>query len=269
MTRKFVRARPATSVPGQNTETTIMLSKLPAAPPKTECLPVSVDPNDGGPIVEVPAGGMYTCPAGGGTTWPLLDNFTNAIDELEYLLNHISDSGHQWVPMFDDYNGGPTTTIEGNVLVSHGWYDHLHMPAVIPPGPEYDVIATFKMPAVIPVNSNQCGLLARYEQAAAGANAYFAELFVLFDQPSIDVKLFKRLAGVDTQIGATWSAEIVADQIIEMKLQIRDATKKVFVDNVERISSTDNAITAPGRVALFVSSDTNEIRVESMSTASA
>ena len=35
-----------------------------------------------------------------------------------------------------------------------------------------------------------------------------------------------------------------------MKLEIRDAAKKVFIDGVERISSTDNAITAAGKAAI-------------------
>ena len=41
-----------------------------------------------------------------------------------------------------------------------------------------------------------------------------------------------------------------------MKLEIRDATKKVFIDGVERISSSDNTISAAGKAAIrYINSD--------------
>jgi hypothetical protein len=40
-----------------------------------------------------------------------------------------------------------------------------------------------------------------------------------------------------------------------VKLQIRNAAKKVFIDGVERISSADNAITATGNPGLYLRDD--------------
>jgi len=57
------------------------------------------------------------------------------------------------------------------------------------------------------------------------------------------VKLFKRVGGTFTPLGV-YDATLATGTII--KLEITDATKKVFVDGVERISSTDNALTSVG-----------------------
>jgi hypothetical protein len=61
--------------------------------------------------------------------------------------------------------------------------------------------------------------------------------------------LFKTVAGVNTSLGTFNEALINGDERT-IKLQIRDATKKVFIDGVERISSADNAITAAGRAGV-------------------
>jgi hypothetical protein len=61
--------------------------------------------------------------------------------------------------------------------------------------------------------------------------------------------LLKVVAGAETNLGSH-ALTPVASETHTIKLQIRDAAKKVFVDTVERISSADNAITATGKAGV-------------------
>jgi hypothetical protein len=68
------------------------------------------------------------------------------------------------------------------------------------------------------------------------------------------LELWKRVAGASTQLQAQSSGGMTVGQTKRVKLQVRDATKKVFHDvgagYVEILSSTDNSITAAGRVGM-------------------
>ncbi len=57
--------------------------------------------------------------------------------------------------------------------------------------------------------------------------------------------LEKRLSGSYTNL-AYYFVGTTIDQVYAVELRITDGTKKVFIDGVERISSTDNALTAAG-----------------------
>ena len=62
------------------------------------------------------------------------------------------------------------------------------------------------------------------------------------------VKLFKFESASATELGA-FDATLAVGTVI--KLEIRDATKKVYVDGVERISSTDNSLTSAGTWGIY------------------
>ncbi len=62
-------------------------------------------------------------------------------------------------------------------------------------------------------------------------------------------QLFKFVAGSATLLGS-WSQSVSAGSTQAGKLEIRGAAKKGFVEGVERVSSSDNAITAAGRAGI-------------------
>lgn len=62
-------------------------------------------------------------------------------------------------------------------------------------------------------------------------------------------QLFKCVSGSFTSLGTYGDADS-ASRSRTVKLEIRDATKKVYVDGTERISSSDNAITAAGKAGI-------------------
>jgi len=73
-----------------------------------------------------------------------------------------------------------------------------------------------------------------------GDNFYAARLYS--DGSNCDVELVKNVGGSETQLG-TYDANFGTSTDVTLKLEIRTATKKVFVDGIERISSSDDSLT--------------------------
>jgi hypothetical protein len=59
-------------------------------------------------------------------------------------------------------------------------------------------------------------------------------------------QMFKIVAGTSTSLG-TYSQTLTVSQAYEMTFDITDSAKRLLVDGVERISSSDNVITAAGK----------------------
>ncbi|MCA1570850.1 MAG: hypothetical protein LC798_11135 [Chloroflexi bacterium] len=62
-----------------------------------------------------------------------------------------------------------------------------------------------------------------------------------------DKRLRKMVAGTLTELASNTTDAVANDAI---KFEIRDATKKVYVNGVEELSSTDNALTGAGKVGM-------------------
>lgn len=82
-------------------------------------------------------------------------------------------------------------------------------------------------------------------------------------------ELHKLVAGASTSLG-TYADTVTAGVTRTAKLEVRDATKKAFIDGVEQISSADNAITAAGYGGIYLSalatpSDTKAIHLDNFS----
>lgn len=267
--RRFSRARAATMAPGQDTETTIRLSKLPAVlaaaecPPCPPCPPVTVDPNNGDPVVVIEAGGSYTCPEcapAAANLWPFLDTFTDPNGTL--LVRHVSDSGHTWAAL---YEGGINVQIQDNKATDTTFYGTHFMPSVLPPGPQYDLTAVLVMPQVIPNSANQAGMMARHKPSDFGdLYGYFLEIRGHFNNTNLDFELWllDGSGGGWTSLGI-WSQTIAANESVDVVFQCRDVAKKVLVNGVERISSDNNTVTDPGRITMYLSSGLGEFRFDS------
>jgi hypothetical protein len=113
-----------------------------------------------------------------------------------------------------------------------------------PVGAEYDVEADF----VFLSPAGDSGIGGRFDSTAA--TGYFVR-----DISGGAWDLYKVVAGSFTLLG-TYSDPVGYGDVRHVKLQIRDAAKKVFVDGVERISSSDNTITAAGHPGFWMAGDT-------------
>lgn len=154
------------------------------------------------------------------------DNFTDTNGTA--LSSHTPDSGGTWSP------GGSIMLVNANTLypsVTQGFTSWYHSAA--PASVNQNVQASFVVPHSSAVGPGICARL-----SSDGLNGYFV------DARSGGWYMWERVGGTTTQIGS-----YVGDVPTSAKtglLQVTDATKKVFVDGVERISSGNNNVTASG-----------------------
>lgn len=161
------------------------------------------------------------------------DTFTAGADQS--LVDHTSDSGHTWTKDF------------GNVLTVNAAGDYISNTAptnssryslgVTPASAEYDVQAD-----VVSTIEWSGGVVGRIDEVASDRYTAVYE--------NSDWKLVKVDAGVATTL-ATFTGDSTNGVTRTVKLELRDATKKVYVGGIERISSTDNAVTAAGKPGIY------------------
>jgi hypothetical protein len=178
----------------------------------------------------------------------LLDTFTTGADTN--LDSHTSDSGHTWTwhssgattKRLTVYQSpdtcGRSTAGSTNVVT---WYSSSWTPA----GTEYDVEWDWVYKSGSSITP--CRVVARAAWSGTTLNDAYE---VVGNYNTGSVTLNKVVAGVTTALGSHTLSPWSAPQTDAYKLEIRDATKKVFVNAVEVISTSDNAVTAAGLVGL-------------------
>ena len=159
------------------------------------------------------------------------DSFTDPDNRL--LHNHTMNSGHYWFR-----GSGVTTSCE---LLTGQCKDQsgnapVYYCSALKEGVDYDVQADI----TAPTSSGEVN--GRQDPNAVTRYA------VLYVSGATEWRLVKVVAGVTTTL-ATYVGD-VPSSTRTVKLQILDATKKLFIGGVERASTTDNAITAAGRAGL-------------------
>jgi hypothetical protein len=169
----------------------------------------------------------------------LLDNFTDA--DTTNLSAHTADSGEAW------------TATAGAVLINGNkaypsTVTALYRSAWEPPSAEYDVEAVIEFKTII----NQAVYIVA--RCADASNFYYAGKHATTHKWVFG----KNVAGVFTELG-THATGPSAGNSYTLRLEVRDATKTFYVDDVQIGQSADNALTAaqrPGIRAAAVASTT-------------
>jgi hypothetical protein len=163
------------------------------------------------------------------------DTFTDT--DGTNITAHTGETGATWTR-----HGSATVStsvINSNALSDGGSSNDICYASGLPAGVEYTVSAVTSWPVTGAACTGICG---RMDTAA---NTFY----MLRNTSATSLELFKRVAGTFTSLGTfTISSPVGTTQTLN--LEITDATKKAFQDGTERISSTDNAITAAGRAGL-------------------
>lgn len=163
------------------------------------------------------------------------DTFT---DTAGTLLNaHVGETGANWTK--HGSSGAPTLVVSNAGRIYCSGLNTIYYTSGVPASAEYDVEWITRYLSTPQSFNVATAITARHSTVAD--TFYMARLS--FDQ----LELYKRVAGTFTLLGS-YAFTPVTNTDYAIKLEIRDATKKVYLDGVERISSTDNAITAAGRV---------------------
>ncbi len=111
------------------------------------------------------------------------------------------------------------------------------------PSPEYAVEAAVTIRSSL--SASAC-ITARMDPASA---TFYA---ACYDQGAKTWRLVKSVDGSQTFLGQ-FAERLPANSVRTVKLVVRNASKQVLVNGVQRISSTDNAITAAGRAGVYFS----------------
>lgn len=165
------------------------------------------------------------------------DSFTDTAGTV--LDSHTGETGASWTehPSFSD---GESVISDGNRLRPNvlGTNGPGYYASGVPDSAEYDVEADYRVVTVVAGSVQIAGRLSTSAQTEYLARYGDGEW-----------QLFKAVSGSFTLLGS-FSQTISAGNTYNLKLEIRDAAKKVYIDSVERISSADNAITADGRAGM-------------------
>lgn len=168
------------------------------------------------------------------------DSFTDTAGLL--LSSHKSDTDQTWVRHTPSGTGTASITA-ANMIRRSGTGNAGYTVSATPDSAEYAVSATFTVRSSL---SARLGLTARVSPTSA---SYYS---VIHDQGLHTWQLMKTVNGVSTILGQ-YPERLPAGAVRTVKLEIKDASKKVFISNVERLSSTDNAISEPGMAGVYFS----------------
>jgi len=161
------------------------------------------------------------------------DNFTGS----GTLQAHTSDSGHSWTRV----ETSADVTLVSNQLQDASSGAPTYTISITPATNEYDITVD-----VIPQSGNwSSGPVGRVTGSSGALNAYN----VFWDAGAAVWRLYRQVLGVFTSIG-TYSGDSPSGTTRTVKMEIRDATKKIFIDGTERISSTDDTVTAVGSAGI-------------------
>lgn len=176
----------------------------------------------------------------------LKDTFTDADNTA--LTAHVGEVGAGWTihpsytPNYTILNGRVYNPNAATAVYASG----------VPGTVEYDVEGTL----FFHTTGNQFqGIVGRFSTTA---NTYYTVRWSTWGttkSPIFGWELIKSVAGTQT-ILAQSAFTATAGATYTVRLSIRDAAKKVFIDGAEIISNTDNAITEAGRAGLRAANST-------------
>jgi hypothetical protein len=199
--------------------------------------------------------GVHHAPAGGGPAYVVQDTFTGADGTL--LTAHTGETGATWTKVTGVGFLTNDMEIRSNRARGLGNYGR-EVASGVPATAEYDVQADIYVASV----SDAAGVVGRC--ASSGDSCYLAQ----YDSTSGAWQLYETVGY--TLLGS-FSQSLSVTQTYTIKLQVRNATKKVFIDGVERISSADNSITAKGSggIQFGVTSETTGLHVDNFTVVNA
>ncbi|GAF85333.1 unnamed protein product, partial [marine sediment metagenome] len=190
---------------------------------------------------------ITTDAAGCGSNARVCDTFTESSDTD--LTSHTPDIGTGWTKVYDnttDQTDAQITAVTDIVVATTSELSkgqtYTAQPA--PSSVDQDISVTIK--ALEPDSGTiACGIFGRM---ADTENYYAVRILPNDHATSNSVELWKFQNNAATSLGS-YDATLAVGTVI--KLEIWDAHKKVYIDGVERISSTNNDLTAAGTWGIF------------------
>ena len=161
------------------------------------------------------------------------------------MLNHKGDKNAYWSDVPPLTTTGALLITDANRLRYGTSGDVARLLSAIPWTSEFDINLTCYM------LTNLATYCIRFRWDTAGDQYYQ----IRFASSTNQVKFEKRVSGVTTTLGNS-SYTFSANTALTVKVEVRNATKKVFINGVQTFSTTDNVLASIGRVGIFVPSGT-------------
>lgn len=165
------------------------------------------------------------------------DTFTDTAGTL--LESHTPDTGTSWAKA-SPAPSSAVITASGRARIGGNTFGYYYANAT-PGSAEYDVTSDFYAATIV----TDAGITGRNNTASQTMYRF------RYRQGLTEWQLNKVVAGAVTNL-ATAGQTLTAGVTYALKLEIRDAAKKAYVDGVEVVSSTDNAITAADYAGLYL-----------------
>lgn len=148
------------------------------------------------------------------------------------ITSHVGETGATWT-MAVGYSAVPLLLSASSNLKGGASGGSAAYASGVPASAEYDIEAD-----IVP-GTSAVGIIGR---VSTSTNTFY---MASISSDGATMRLYKCLSGSYTELG---SYTISGSETL--KLEIRDAAKKVYYGGVERISSTDNSITDAGRAGI-------------------
>lgn len=173
------------------------------------------------------------------------------------MTSHTGETGATW----SDNNsaGGSARVVAATDRCRHNSGTSRHHASGTPAGVEYDVQADLTMVS----QTGSASILGRLT-TSGNVDYYQGD----YSYATSKYELAKVVNGTRTVLASTSASTVPAGETHTIRLEIKDATKKLFLDSVETLSSADNVITAAGVAGLVFSgggSDSNGIHIDNFS----
>jgi hypothetical protein len=176
------------------------------------------------------------------------DVFTDTSGTL--LASHTGGTGATWTTHPSYANNGQISSANRARPVDGNLPTAAYYAGGAPAGAEYDVqIDVF----TVAQSLGSVGPMARVDTAA---QTFYLSRYIA-DTGGRDI--IKCVAGTFTTLGSFAGTRETAGTTKVQRLECTNATKKLFSDGVEIVSSTDNAITAAGKAGLWLEGDVTDI----------
>lgn len=161
------------------------------------------------------------------------DSFTGA--DGTNLTAHTGETGATWTA---HTASGATIVLTSN-RAGDGGNNAIYYASGLPATADYDVESLIYFVTNTASAHFICGRM------DTTANTFYG---MRWNQGTTAWQLYKRIAGTFTQLGSDYTDAVATGNTRTAKLQLRGTTITAFIDGTSRISVTDSAITAAGRV---------------------
>lgn len=181
------------------------------------------------------------------------DSFTDVSNTL--LSAHTAEIGGTWVkhPNTTNFGAANVQRIDGSNRV---WGNHtsgtsVYLAGATPSQANYDVETAI---VIVTKLSDAPGVAARIVNSSASQDMYLARLAV----GTSVVELYEVTGGVTTMVASQAVTTVNVGETHTLRLECRDALKRVLWDGVSVATSTNNAVTAAGFPGLRFAATTGE-----------